>query len=64
MVFPKKAKTTSEDGKPSHKRSEEGVWREREKRLEELLEKDDGSNPKAREDFYRLLGEMAQRNSR
>ena len=38
--------------------------KEAEKRLEELLEKDGGPNPKAKEDFNRLLEEMARRNSR
>jgi hypothetical protein len=33
--------------------------KEAEKRLQELLEKD-GSNPKAKEDFDRLLEEMAK----
>ena len=45
-------------------RTEEEVWREREKRLEELLEKDGGPNPKAKEDFNRLLEETVRRNSR
>jgi hypothetical protein len=34
--------------------------KEAEKRLEELLEKDGGPNPRAREDFNRLLEEMAK----
>lgn len=36
------------------------VWKDREKRLEELLEKDGGPNPEAKEDFNRLLEEMAK----
>lgn len=40
------------------------IWKEREKRLEELLEKDGGPNPKAKEDFNRLLEETVRRNSR
>lgn len=42
---------------------QEGVWREREKRLEELLEKE-GENPEAKEDFDRLLEETVRQNSR
>ncbi len=42
---------------------EEEIWKEREKRLEELLEKD-GENPKVKEDFNRLLQETVRRNSR
>lgn len=41
------------------KKAEEELWEERDKRLEELLEKD-GENPKAKEDFNRLLEEMAR----
>jgi len=40
-------------------KTQEAMWREREKLLEELLEKN-GENPKAKEDFNRLLEEMAQ----
>lgn len=40
-------------------KTEEDVWEEREKRLGELLE-EGGSNPRAREDFNRLLGEMGK----
>lgn len=42
---------------------QEEVWKEREKRLEELLGKE-GENPKAKEDFNRLLEETVRRNSR
>ncbi len=38
--------------------------KEAEKRLEELLEKDGGPNPKTKEDFNRLLEETVRRNSR
>lgn len=44
-------------------KTEEQAWKEREKRLEELLKRE-GENPEAQEDFNRLLGEMARRNSR
>ena len=44
-------------------RADEAIWKEREKRLEELLEKD-GENPEAREDFNQLLEAMARQNSR
>jgi hypothetical protein len=60
----KKAKTAVGDGKPSHKKSEEALWKERERRLQELLEKDGGPNPKVKEDFNRLLEETVRRNSR
>ncbi len=60
----KKAKITTEDGTPSHKKPEEEIWKEREKRLEGLLEKDHGLNPESKEDFDRLLEEMVRRNSR
>ncbi len=50
---------------PSRKKNktQEQIWKEREKRLEELLEKE-GENPEAKEDFNRLVGEMARQNSR
>jgi hypothetical protein len=38
--------------------------KEAEKRLEQLLEKGGGPNPKAKEDFTLLLQEMARQNSR
>lgn len=44
-------------------KTEEEIWKEREKRLEELLEKE-GENPEAKEDFNRLLEETVRRNSR
>ena len=50
----------SENGKRRRQKTQEEVWKEREKKLEELLEKDGGPNPKAKEDFNRLLEEMAQ----
>ena len=51
--------------KPEKKgKTEEEIWKEREKRLKELLEKDHGPSPKAKEDFERLLEEMVRRNSR
>ncbi len=50
--------------KVSSRTTDDEIWREREKRLEELLKKDDGPNPKAKEDFNRLLEETMRRNSR
>ena len=40
--------------------NDQQIWEEREKRLEELLEKDGGPNPKTKEDFNRLLKEMVR----
>ncbi len=53
------SKSQRGDGAATSKTQEES-WQEREKRLEELLEKDGGPNPKAKEDFNRLLKEMAR----
>lgn len=52
------------NGKHRKHKAEEEVWKEREKRLEELLEKDGGPNPEVKEDFDRLLEETVRRNSR
>lgn len=52
------------EGKRQKAKTQEEVWKEREKRLEELLEKDGGPNPEAQEDFNRLLEEMTRQNSR
>lgn len=60
----KKAKNETENGEPSHNGHEEALWKERERRLQELLEKDGGPNLKAKEDFDRLLEETVRRNSR
>ncbi len=53
---------TTEDPKGERvtKKTQEEIWREREKRLEELLEKDGGPNPRAKQDFNRLLEEIAK----
>ena len=51
------------EAKGRESKTEEEVWKEREKRLEELLEKE-GENPKAKEDFNRLLGETVRQSSR
>ena len=40
-------------------RADEAIWKEREERLEELLEKE-GENPNAKEDFKQLLEAMAK----
>lgn len=53
----------SENGKRQRRKTQEEIWKEREKRLEELLEKDGGPNPKAKEGFNRLLEEMARKSS-
>ena len=53
----------SSNGKRQEAKTQEEVWREREKRLQELLEKE-GENPEAEEDFNRLLRETVRQNSR
>ena len=54
----------SKGAKREKARTQEEIWKEREKRLEELLEKDGGPNPEAEEDFNRLLRETVRQNSR
>lgn len=76
--MPKKRRTAARDSKPSNtqqalpsenggrshrKDKAEELWEEREKRLEELLEKE-GENPEAKEDFNRLLRETVRQSSR
>ena len=57
------AKKGSNESERREAKAQEDVWKEREKRLQELLEKE-GENPEVAEDFTRLLGEMARQNSR
>ncbi len=53
----------SKNGQRRRRKTQEEIWKEREKRLEELLEKE-GANPKAEEDFNRLLQETVRQSSR
>lgn len=54
--------SSSEGSRHQRRKTQEEIWKEREKRLEELLEKDE-PNPEAKEDFNRLLEEMARQSS-
>ncbi len=53
----------SKNGQRRRRKTQEEVWKEREKRLEELLEKE-GENPEAKKDFNRLLEETVRQSSR
>lgn len=53
----------SRNGRQQRREKQGQTWEERERRLEELLEKE-GENPKAKKDFNRLLEEMVRQNSR
>lgn len=53
----------SRNGRRRRRKTQEEIWEEREKRLEELLERE-GENPEAKEDFNRLLEETVRQNSR